>query len=207
VSALFITLEGVEGSGKSTHLPFVADWLRQRGRQVVITREPGGTHLGELIRGILLDNRHQDMSADAELLLMFAARAEHLHQVIKPALAKGSDVVCDRFTDATYAYQGGGRGLSAERIAQLEQTVQGELRPHFTLLFDAPLEVTVERARSRGQPDRFENERLAFHRRVQDVYRTRATAEPRRFLIIDSSGTVEATRALLTRKLTERVRC
>ena len=207
MNALFITMEGIEGSGKTTHLPYVADWLRKRGRQVVITREPGGTSLGEQVRGILLDNKHQDMAADAELLLMFAARAEHLHKVINPALAKGSDVVCDRFTDATYAYQGGGRGLPQERIAQLEQMVQGNLRPHFTLLFDAPLELTVERARQRGQPDRFESERMAFHRRVQDVYRTRAAAEPRRFLIIDSSGTKEATQALLEKKLAERVRC
>jgi len=207
VSVLFITLEGIEGSGKSTHLPFVADWLRRHGRQVVITREPGGTPLGEQVRGILLDNRHRDMSADTELLLMFAARAEHLHEVIMPALAKGSDVVCDRFTDATYAYQGGGRGLPATRIAQLEQMVQGDLRPHFTLLFDAPLELTIERTRSRAQPDRFESERLAFHRRVQDVYRSRAAAEPRRFLIIDSSGTVEATQSLLARKLAERMPC
>jgi dTMP kinase len=207
VSALFITLEGIEGSGKTTHLPFVADWLRQHKRQVVITREPGGTPLGEQVRGILLDNRHQGMGADAELLLIFAARAEHLHQVVEPALAKGSDVVCDRFTDATYAYQGGGRGLPVARIAQLEQMVQGDLRPHFTLLFDVPLELAVERRRKRGQPDRFESEQLAFHRRVQDTYRTRAAAEPRRFLIVDSSGTMETTQALLARQLAERVRC
>ena len=146
MSGRFITLEGGEGVGKSSNLEFIRRHLEAAGKAVIVTREPGGTPLGEQVRGLLLDHRHNGMSADAELLLMFAARAEHLAQVIRPALAAGRWVLCDRFTDATYAYQGGGRGIATERIAVLETWVQGDLRPDLTLLLDAPVAVGMARA-------------------------------------------------------------
>ena len=158
----FITLEGGEGAGKSTNISFIQDYLQQRDIEVVLTREPGGTALSEQIREILLDHKQDNMNSDTELLLMFAARAQHLAEVIRPALQAGRWVICDRFTDATYAYQGGGRGIATARIAQLEQWVQGELRPDMTLIFDLPVQTGLERAGNRSSPDRFEQEDLSL---------------------------------------------
>src|SRR5690554_7096397 len=159
---LFITLEGPEGAGKTTNQEYLAEQLRTHGVNVVLTREPGGTALAEQIRDILLAPHDESMAVDTELLLMFAARAQHLAQVILPALAEGKIVICDRFTDATYAYQGGGRGLDCSRIALLEQFVQGDLRPDLTLLFDLPVEDGMARAVARGKLDRFEQEQQMF---------------------------------------------
>lgn len=203
-NGIFITLEGGEGVGKSTNLKFVRDYLVAAGETVHVTREPGGTVLGERIRTILLDRGTEDMSVDTELLLVFAARAQHLAQVIRPALARGEWVVCDRFTDATYAYQGGGRGVAEERIAQLETWVQGELRPDLTLLLDAPAELGRARVGGRGgEPDRFEREQLAFFDRVRAMYLARARSEPARFRLIDASRTLDEVRAQLRQALNE----
>lgn len=193
---LFITLEGGEGAGKSTQLAAIENWFRERGRDVIVTREPGGTATGERIRALLLDGC-EEMSAETETLLMFAARAEHLARVIRPALAAGRVVVCDRFTDATYAYQGGGRGLPLERIAQLERWVQGGLRPDLTLLLDVPVPVGLSRAQSRGEPDRFEAEQHAFFERVREAYLAAASREPERVRVIDASrSAAEVTQAI-----------
>jgi dTMP kinase len=184
---LFITLEGGEGAGKSTNLAYIRQWLERAGREVVITREPGGTELGERVRDILLHSKELHITPEPEMLLMFAARAEHLAKVIRPALAAGKVVLCDRFTDATYAYQGGGRGLPAERIAAMEDRVQGDLRPDLTLLLDIPVQAGRERAGSRGAPDRFEREDNDFFMRVRETYLARARAEPARMRVIDAS--------------------
>ncbi|MFQ5487820.1 MAG: dTMP kinase [Gammaproteobacteria bacterium] len=183
----FITVEGIEGVGKSTNLRFIKEFLEHHGVDVVMTREPGGTTLGEELRELLLAHRHDAMTADSELLLMFAARAEHLATLINPALVQGSYVVCDRFTDATYAYQGAGRGIPVERIAALEQWVQGELRPHLTLLLDMPVALGRKRAACRDAADRFEREKEAFFERVRRCYLDMAKQEPQRFRIIDAS--------------------
>ena len=185
----FVTLEGVEGAGKTTQVQTVVEALRAAGHSVRVTREPGGTPLGEAVRGLLLGHAHTGMSADAEMLLVFAARAEHLAKVIRPALAAGEWVVCDRFTDATYAYQGGGRGLGFQRVAELEQWVQGDLRPDHTLLFDLPVEAGLRRAgRRAGESDRFENETVAFFERVRDAYLELARTEAERFVVIDAAA-------------------
>lgn len=183
---LFITLEGPEGAGKTTNQEYLAEQLRARGVTVVLTREPGGTALAEQIREILLAPHDESMAADTELLLMFAARAQHLAQVIRPALAEGKVVICDRFTDATYAYQGGGRGLDCSRIAQLEQFVQGDLRPDTTLLFDLSVAEGMSRAVARGKLDRFEQERQDFFEAVRQSYLQRAGAEPERFRLVNA---------------------
>lgn len=183
----FITLEGGEGAGKSTNLTCVQRWLESHGHLVVVTREPGGTKLGERVREILLHARDLDISAEVEVLLVFAARAEHLRNVIRPALAQGKTVLCDRFTDATYAYQGGGRGIPGERIAAIEQWVQGDLRPDLTLLLDVPVDLGLARANQRSAPDRFEREQREFFERVRACYRERAEAEPARMRLIDAS--------------------
>ncbi len=186
VTGLFITLEGPEGAGKSTNREYLAERLRASGLDVVLTREPGGTPLAERIRELLLAPSDETMCVDTELLLMFAARAQHLAQVIRPALARGAVVLCDRFTDATYAYQGGGRGLSQERIAQLETFVQGTLRPDLTLVFDLPVEVGLARASARGRLDRFEQEGRAFFEAVRGAYLARAAAAPARYRVVDA---------------------
>lgn len=183
----FITLEGIEGAGKSSHLAFIEAWLQRVGKTVLRTREPGGTPLGESIRQILLDHRNTAMTSDTELMLMFAARAQHLAQVIRPALARGDWVVCDRFTDATYAYQGGGRGVDSQRIAALEDWVQGTLRPDLTVLLDVPEDVGLKRAGERGEKDRFEREQAEFFARVRASYLKLAQLHPARYRVLDAS--------------------
>lgn len=192
MSGRFITVEGIEGVGKSTNLAFVQARLEALGQTVVLTREPGGTELGEAVRGLLLDHRNDAMGDDTELLLMFAARAQHLAEVIRPAMARGDWVLCDRFTDATYAYQGGGRGVARERIAALEAWVQDGLRPDLTLLLDVPVDVGLARAGKRGALDRFERERTDFFERVRTAYLALAEAEPARFRVIDASRPLAA---------------
>lgn len=191
----FITVEGGEGAGKTTQLAFMRDYLEEAGHRVLLTREPGGTTLGEEIRTLLLGHRHDGMAVTAETLLMFAARAEHLEQVIRPALAAGCWVLCDRFTDATYAYQGGGRGLPTARIAVLEDWVQDALQPDLTLLFDLPVAVGLARAGRRGAADRFEREDWAFFERVRAAYLERASQEPGRYRVVDADRPMEAVRA------------
>lgn len=188
MSGLFITFEGPEGAGKSTNLKVFAQALAERGCAPLITREPGGTPVAERIRDVLLSMHEEPMHADAELLLMFAARAQHLNSLIRPALAQGRVVISDRFTDATYAYQGGGRGIDPQRIAVLEDWVQGELRPDMVIVFDVPVELGMARARARSALDRFEQEQQAFFERVRDTYLQRAASDPQRYRIIDASG-------------------
>lgn len=181
----FITLEGIDGAGKSTHLAWLAERLRRDGREVVVTREPGGTPLGEKLRALLL---HEPMDPGTETLLMFAARHEHLQQVIRPALTRGAWVVSDRFTDATFAYQGGGRGIPLAKLAALEDWVQEGLQPDLTLFFDVPVEVGQGRLQAAdAKLDRFEREARGFHERVRAAYLERATAAPGRFRVIDST--------------------
>lgn len=197
----FITLEGSEGAGKSTAMAAVRDWLDTHQLKAVVTREPGGTPLAEKIRELLLDKNHGAMADDTELLLMFAARAQHLNELIKPTLSDGKWVICDRFTDATYAYQGGGRNIPMERIALLEQWVQGELRPDLTLLLDLPVEQGLARADQRGNLDRFEQEQKEFFERVRKVYLERARQFPRQFRIVDASRTIDEVRQQIYQQL------
>lgn len=195
----FITLEGIDGAGKSTHHAWLVDFLRARGRNVVATREPGGTPLGEKLREILLN---QPMHLETEALLMFAARREHLDKVILPALERGDWVVSDRFTDASFAYQGGGRGLARSRLETLEAWVQGDFQPDLTLLFDAPTEVARARLEAAGNaPDRFEQEQQAFFERVRQAYLDRAAREPNRIIRIDSTRTINDILKLLEEAL------
>ena len=189
--ARFITLEGLDGAGKSTHLTFIRQWLQQQDIEAVFTREPGGTPLGEKLREILLDI-DTEATLDTETLLMFASRQELISTVIRPQLAAGHWVVSDRFTDATFAYQGGGRGVPAERIAVLEHWVQQGLQPDLTILLDVPLEVARERMSGTRLPDRFEQEREDFHQRVRQMYLARAQANPQRFLVLDANQPLEA---------------
>lgn len=190
---LFITVEGVDGAGKSTPLAWLTEQLQTAGHRVVLTREPGGTPLGERLRDLLL---HEKMDLETETLLMFASRREHIAQVILPALARGDVLISDRFTDATYAYQGGGRGVSLAKIEQLEAWVQHDLQPDLTLLFDVPLEVAQARlAKGRDSLDKFEQESMDFFVRTREAYLARAAADPDRIAIIDSTGTFENTHA------------
>ncbi|MCU7906114.1 MAG: dTMP kinase [Candidatus Thiodiazotropha sp. (ex Epidulcina cf. delphinae)] len=188
----FITVEGGEGAGKSSNLAFIQALLEAAGKQVLFTREPGGTPLGEAIRELLLGHKHTGMADDTELLLMFAARAEHLQRKILPALEQGAWVLCDRFTDASFAYQGAGRGIADDRIALLERFVQGALRPDLTLLLDLPVETGMERAGNRSQPDRFEREAETFFNKVREGYLRIAAREPERVRVIDASPALEA---------------
>ena len=203
MSGLFITLEGPEGAGKSTNREYLAACLRAQGVEVLLTREPGGTPLAERIRELLLTPSDEVMAADTELLLMFAARAQHIAAVIAPALARGAVVLCDRFTDATYAYQGGGRGLPVERIAQLEQFVQGDLRPDLTLVFDLPIEIGLARAAARGRLDRFEQEGRAFFDSVRQAYLDRAAATPERYRVLDAGQSLAQVQLALDALLPE----
>lgn len=198
----FITLEGIEGVGKSTNLAFVAEQLRDAGKTVIVTREPGGTPLAERLRDALLASEHA-VPPTAELLLMFAARSSHLQDLVAPALARGDWVVCDRFTDATYAYQGGGRGLDMAFIATLEQAVQGDLRPDLTLLLDATPAATAGRRSRRGSDDRFELEQADFFQRVRQVYLDRARAEPDRIKVVDAARTLPEVQARLSDTLSD----
>lgn len=188
----FITIEGGEGVGKSTNIEFIKGLLEARGIECIVTREPGGTPLAEEIREVLIKNRDEKVVSETELLLMFAARAQHLHQKILPALASGTWVVSDRFTDATYAYQSGGRGVPEEKVSLLEDFVQGDVRPDLTLLLDAPIEVGMARAKNRGALDRFEEEQGEFFNAVRNNYLTRASSEPHRFKVVDATQALEA---------------
>lgn len=191
----FITFEGIDGAGKSSHIEWLAELLRQKGLSVNVTREPGGTELGENLRELLLQ---KSMHLETETLLMFAARREHLAELIEPALAKGEWVICDRFSDATYAYQGGGRGLERHKLQQLEQWVHGHLQPDLTLLFDLPLDVARERiALASRVLDRFEQERADFHERVRQAYLERWHSSPGRIHVIDAQGSIETIRKSL----------
>ena len=189
---LFITIEGGEGVGKSTNIHFLQNYLADKGVQLVTSREPGGTTLGEEMRQVLLNPRTETVADTAELLLMFAARAQHIAELIEPALAAGQWVLCDRFTDATYAYQCGGRGVPEGVVSQLEELVQGELRPDFTLLFDLDVSTGMERARGRGALDRIEHEDISFFERVRATYLARAEMGEGRFRIVDAGLPLES---------------
>ena len=184
----FITVEGVEGVGKSTQLVHLKAYLEANGHPPVMTREPGGTELAERVRELLLDSAHQGMTHDTELLLVFAARADHLARCVVPALEAGQWVVSDRFTDATFAYQGGGRGIDLTRIAAMEQWVQGSLRPDRVIVLDLSPEEGARRVARRGSPDRFERETMDFFQRVRDVYLSRAREAPDRYRVVDAAG-------------------
>jgi len=201
----FITMEGGEGAGKSTMMERVADWLVQSGYRVVKTREPGGTVLAEKLRDILLDRNNLSISGKAELLLMFAARAQHLDELIRPALERGDWVLCDRFTDATWAYQGGGRGLPRGDIEALETLVHGDLQPDLTLLLDLPVEQGLERASRRSAADRFEMEPRVFFEQVRQAYLDRAAAAPERFVVIDAAPAFEEVWSRIRSALQERL--
>lgn len=206
-NGLFITLEGIEGAGKSTQVSFIADLLKEAGKDVVITREPGSTELGDQIRNILLMQKTLSISGNAELLLMFAARAQHLEQVIRPALNAGKTVLCDRFTDSTFAYQGGGRGIDPEKISKLVELVHPDLQPDITLLFDLPVETGLARARSTGTADRFESETINFFQLVRNAYLTMAKAEPGRIKIINAESDVNVVRELIKKTMKESGLC
>jgi dTMP kinase len=198
----FITFEGIDGAGKSSHIAGVAEFLRSRALTVLATREPGGTPLGEKLRELLL---HETMHLETEAMLMFAARREHLAQLIEPALERGDWVICDRFSDASFAYQGGGRGLDKNKCAQLEQWVHGHLQPDLTLLFDLPLEVARQRIAAQSRElDRFEQERADFHQRVRLAYLERATLSPHRIEIVNADQPLGSIRKLLEQVVTDR---
>lgn len=204
---LFITVEGGEGVGKSTNMAYIEDSLRDSGINLLVTREPGGTALGEELRQLLLQVREQPVSATAELLLIFAARAQHLEELIEPALAAGRWVLCDRFTDATYAYQSGGRGIDAATVRSLEKLVQGALRPDCTLLLDAPVDVGMARARGRGELDRFEREEIDFFERVRATYLRLAQDGEGRYRVIDASQPLENVQQQIHKVCRDLLRC
>lgn len=190
----FITVEGVEGVGKSTNINLIAQLVRDAGHEVVLTREPGGTQAGERIREILLDKAEHGMTPMTELLLMFASRAQHVEELIKPALSKGAWVICDRFTDSSYAYQGAGRGLGSEPVAMLETMIMGEFRPDLTLILDLDVETGLGRATAATEADRFESEERAFFEKVRTAFVSRAADDPR-YQLIDASGDLESVQA------------
>ncbi len=199
----FITFEGVEGGGKSTNIAFVAEKIREAGHQILLTREPGGTTTGEAIRNILISKELPEMNDMTELLLMFAARSEHIHRKILPALEQGTWVLCDRFTDASYAYQGAGRGIDTDQIKLLENMVQGSLRPDFTFLFDLNANLGLARAQSRGETDRFEQQHIDFFNRVRTRYLEMLEAEPQRFRLIEAQHDLKHVQQQITQKLEE----
>ncbi len=205
MKGMFITFEGGEGAGKSTMIARAAEYFRQRGREVLLTREPGGTPLAELIRELVLGPEHEPLAPATELLLVFAARAQHLAEKIRPALEQGKVVLCDRFTDASWAYQGGGRGQPLEFIAVLEQGVHGDRQPDLTLLLDLPVPLGLKRMQARGEVDRIEQESLAFFERVRAMYLQRARQYPQRIVIIDASQEVEQVWAAIRDVLNRRV--
>jgi dTMP kinase len=202
-TAKFITLEGSEGVGKTTSLNFIKDFIEAQGHKVVVTREPGGTPLAEDLRATLLANRVEKIEPDTELLLMFAARCQHVNQVIKPALESGVWVLSDRFIDASYAYQGGGRGICFERINQLEQWSLSGFKPDMTILLDMPVEEGMARTRLRGAPDRFETEKMDFYQKIRAAYLQRAKQEPSRMHVIDAAPKVEQVQRSLRALLQE----
>lgn len=202
---VFITLEGIEGVGKTSAADCVTAWLRARGMAVTATREPGGSQLGERVRALVLEHNGVPIAPLAELLLMFAARAQHLEEQIRPALARGDAVVCDRFTDATYAYQGGGRGLPTHQIDAAAALVHADLQPTLTILLDAPPAVGLSRARARSAVDRFEAEHLSFFERVRQAYLDLARRQPLRFVVIDATQDLSTVHDTIRAKLTERV--
>jgi dTMP kinase len=201
MKGLFITFEGGEGAGKSTMIEQVREYFEAQGREVLLTREPGGTRLAERIRELVLGKDYPELCAETELLLVFAARAQHIAEVIGPALEEGKVVLCDRFTDASWAYQGGGRGQPAGFIAMLEQAVQGKLQPDLTLLLDLPVETGLARMEARGETDRIEQESIDFFERVRLAYLQRAEQLPQRFRIIDASQSIAAVWADIKRVL------
>ncbi len=201
----FITLEGGEGVGKSTNLALIEQCLRERGIAVTVTREPGGTALGEALRQLLLTTEGDAPVAMAELLMMFAARAQHLETVIEPALARGEWVLCDRFTDATYAYQGAGRGMSLSAIGTLEALVQGQRQPDLSVLLDVAPEIGMARAAARGDLDRFEQEQQDFFQRVRAGYKERVAAQPERWLVVDAGEPLDAVQAALSSQLNQAI--
>lgn len=190
----FITLEGMDGAGKSTHIPNIIAALKTRGVEVLSTREPGGTRLGEQLRALLL---HDAMHPETETLLMFAARREHIANVIEPALKRGAYVLSDRFTDATYAYQCGAKGVASTKIKQLEKWVQGNLQPDMTLLFDVPVEISMKRLSSAREPDKFEREDVEFFEKLRQAYLTRAKENPARFRVIDANQALDKVKSLV----------
>jgi dTMP kinase len=194
-SGKFISLEGMDGAGKSTHIPTIISLLEARGVEVVSTREPGGTHLGEQLRELLL---HSPMHPETEAMLMFAARREHIAKVIQPALMRGAYVLTDRFTDATYAYQCGAKGVARHKILQLEDWVQAGLQPDLTLLFDVPAEVSLQRLSTARAPDKFEREGLAFFEKLRSSYLERAAQFPQRFRVIDANQSLEEVKAMVS---------
>ncbi|OUS05993.1 dTMP kinase [Gammaproteobacteria bacterium 42_54_T18] len=200
-NARFLTVEGVEGVGKTTNITFISAWLEEQGVPYIHTREPGGTPLAEELRSLLLAPRDEQVDATAELLMMFAARAQHIEQVIKPALAKGIWVLCDRFTDATYAYQGGGRNMGFDKIQQLESFVQGDFRPDAVILLDLPVAVGLARAAKRGALDRFEQEAEGFFHRVRDAYLNRAKENPSRYWLVDAEQSLELVQVQISNAL------
>jgi dTMP kinase len=193
----FITFEGIEGAGKSTALELTHQYLKQHNIEVVVTREPGGTKISEAIRKLLLDHNDETMAADAELLLFFASRAQHIAQIIKPALQAGKIVLCDRFTDASFAYQCGGRGIAEERVAVLEQWVHQGLQPDITILMDVPVEIGMQRVKQRSEPDRIEAEQRQFFEKVRAQYLKRAQQYPERFQVIDASASLNEIKKIL----------
>jgi len=202
-----ITLEGIEGAGKSSHMQFIAEKLQKAGKDILLTREPGGTELGEGIREFLLKKNEQAMFGETELLLMFAARAQHVQQIILPAMTKGKVVVCDRFTDSSYAYQGGGRGISIEKIHQLESWVLSGFKPDLTLLLDLSVETGLSRAKARGKADRFEIETVNFFQNARDTFLKIAQDEPDRVKIINAEQNLETVQSSILKVLVEQGLC
>jgi dTMP kinase len=201
---MFISLEGSEGVGKSTSLAFVKQYIESLGHQVLITREPGGTALAEEIRSLLLTKRDESVEINTELLLMFAARCQHVEQVIKPALEQGKWVICDRFVDASYAYQGAGRGIAVSKITELEDWCLQGFKPDLTILLDMPVELGLERTKQRGEADRFEVEKISFFKAIREAYLNRAKNEPDRITVIDASPDLETVQASLEKLLENR---
>lgn len=201
----FITLEGGEGAGKSTNARFIKTWLEQRGREVILTREPGGSPLAEAIRGVVLQSWAEGMPQLTEALLMFSARSAHLEATVLPALEAGKDVICDRFVDSSYAYQGAGNGFSIAKLQALEEMVLGNLRPDLTIVFDLDPETGLQRARNRGEQNRFEDETLAFMQRVRQAFLDRAKAQPARYAVLDAGRELAATQAALANVLESRL--
>ncbi|MGH8456392.1 MAG: dTMP kinase [Stenotrophobium sp.] len=200
-----ITLEGGEGAGKSTHARFIRQWLTGKGREVVLTREPGGSPLAEAVREIVLRKWDEGVTPATEVLLMFAARSAHVHATIRPALAAGRDVVCDRFVDSSYAYQGGGQGFPLAHLQALEAMVLGDLQPDLTIVCDLDPALGLARTRSRGEQNRFEEETAAYMQRVRAAFLKRAQANPRRYAVVDASRTLEQVQAELVKLLETRL--